>query len=53
MAWLIEIFSDSSDLARAVITMFVAIIAIIVVLLTQVLNSRRAKKEKLIIRTMV
>ncbi len=48
MNWLMELFSDSSDQARAVTTVFVALVALSVVFITQYYNSKRARKEKLI-----
>jgi hypothetical protein len=48
MNWLIEIFQSTSDQARLVTTLFVAAIALVVVFINQIFNSRRARKEKLI-----
>lgn len=48
MNWLIEIFTSNSDKARLITTLLAAVIAVMVVLLNQSFNSKRAKKEKLI-----
>jgi len=45
---IINIFSNQADQARLVTTLIAAIIAVSVVLLNQWLNSKRARKEKII-----
>lgn len=48
MNWFIEIFEAKSDQARLVAILISAIVAVLVVLLNQWFNSRRARKETLI-----
>jgi hypothetical protein len=48
MQWLVTIFESTSDQARLATTIIAAIIAIAVVLLNQLFNARRARKEKLV-----
>jgi len=46
MSFLSEIFQSTGDQARLVTTLIAAIIAVVVVFLTQYFNANRAKKEK-------
>ncbi|MES9900750.1 MAG: hypothetical protein ABW148_17270 [Sedimenticola sp.] len=48
MNWLIDIFGNTSDQARAITAIFVAAVAITAVFINQWFLSRRARKEKLI-----
>jgi len=46
MQWLSEIFESSSDQARLVTTLIAAFIAVAVVFVNQLFNTRRARKDK-------